>query len=60
MLLVVNQDYKGCDFDRTLSVRQGEVVVLVEKRGNDDWFYVKKRDGFEGFIPASVAGNGYI
>lgn len=64
-LLVVNSDYTGSVLNKTLTVQQGDVVVLVQGGGVEtdvdaEWFYVKKRDGSQGFIPAAVAGHGYI
>lgn len=63
-LLVVNSDYGGNVLNKTLSVKKGDVVMLVPGVGESDvdseWFYVKKKDGSQGFIPAVVAGHGYI
>ncbi|KAM3961320.1 LOW QUALITY PROTEIN: uncharacterized protein ACR2FA_004659, partial [Aphomia sociella] len=64
-LLVVTSDYKGSDLNRTLSVQQGDVVTLIQGKGTEadvdaEWFYVRKRDGSHGFIPAVIAGHGYI
>ncbi|XP_026757794.3 uncharacterized protein LOC113517338 [Galleria mellonella] len=64
-LLVVTSDFKGSDLNKTLSVKQGDVVTLVQGKGVEtdmdaDWFYVTKRDGSHGFIPAVIAGHGYI
>lgn len=64
-LLVVNSDYTGSVLNKTLTVQKGDVVVLVQGRGVEtdvdaEWFYVKKKDGSQGFIPAVVAGHGYI
>ncbi|XP_028173642.1 uncharacterized protein LOC114362429 isoform X1 [Ostrinia furnacalis] len=64
-LLVVNSDYRGSDLNRTLSVQQGDVVILVqgtavESDVDAEWFYVRKKDGTQGFIPAAIAGHGYI
>ena len=64
-LLVVNSDYTGSVLNKTLTVQKGDVVVLVQGGGVEtdvdaEWFYVKKRDGSQGFIPAVVAGHGYI
>lgn len=64
-LLVVNSDYTGSALNKTLTVTKGDVVVLVQGGGVEadvdaEWFYVKKRDGSQGFIPAVVAGHGYI
>ncbi|CAG9585122.1 unnamed protein product [Danaus chrysippus] len=61
-LLVINSAYTGSYYNRTLTVNKGEVVVLMDRETDVDleWFYVKKRDGSEGFIPAAIAGHGYI
>ncbi|KAJ0180738.1 hypothetical protein K1T71_004142 [Dendrolimus kikuchii] len=63
-LLVVSSDFKGSALNRTLSVQKGDVVTLVqgvvESDVDAEWFYVKKKDGKDGFIPASIAGHGYI
>lgn len=64
-LLVVNSDYVGSVLNKTLTVQKGDVVVLVQGGGVEtdvdaEWFYVKKKDGSQGFIPAAVAGHGYI
>lgn len=64
-LLVVNSDYVGSVLNKTLTVQKGDVVVLVQGGGVEtdvdaEWFYVKKKDGTQGFIPAAVAGHGYI
>lgn len=57
-LLVVDEDYaeKGSN---TLSVRKGDVVTLLSThlRG---WFWVRRTEGEEGYIPAAVAGYGYV
>ncbi|CAG4951947.1 unnamed protein product [Parnassius apollo] len=64
-LLVVNSDYGGNVLNKTLTVHKGDVVTLVQGDGSEtdvdsEWFYVRKKDGSEGFIPAVVAGHGYI
>ncbi|XP_072943786.1 uncharacterized protein [Epargyreus clarus] len=64
-LLVVNSDYTGSVLNNTLSVMKGDVVVLVQGGGvetdvDSEWFYVRKKDGTQGFIPAVLAGHGYI
>lgn len=63
-LVVVNSDFKGEVYNRTVSVKKGEVVVLMQSGAETDvdleWFYVRKRDGNHGFIPAAVVGHGYI
>jgi hypothetical protein len=63
--MVVNSDYKGSVLNKTLTVQRGDVVVLLQGTGVEadvdaDWFYVKKKDGSQGFIPAAIAGHGYI
>ncbi|CAG9783996.1 unnamed protein product [Diatraea saccharalis] len=65
ILMVVNSDYKGSVLNRTLTVQKGDVVVLMQGTGLEadidmDWFYVKMKDGRQGFIPAAIAGHGYI
>ncbi|KOB74154.1 hypothetical protein OBRU01_09546 [Operophtera brumata] len=60
-LLVVTSDYVGSG--NTLNVQHGDVVVLLQRGETDvdaEWFYVRKSDGSQGFIPAKIAGNGYI
>ncbi|KAL4707392.1 hypothetical protein ACJJTC_008577 [Scirpophaga incertulas] len=63
-LMVVNSDYQGSPMNRTLTVDRGDVVVLMQGAGvanvDSDWFYVKKKDGSQGYIPAAIAGHGYI
>ncbi|CAG5051221.1 unnamed protein product [Parnassius apollo] len=64
-LLVVNSDYGGNVLNKTLTVHKGDVVTLVQGDGSEtdvdsEWFYVRKKDGSEGFIPAVVADHGYI
>ena len=63
-LVFVNSDYNGSALNRTVSVRKGEVVVLIQGGEETDvdleWFYIRKRDGSQGFIPAAIAGHGYI
>ncbi|GBP40945.1 hypothetical protein EVAR_26026_1 [Eumeta japonica] len=63
-LMVVSNDFVGDTLDNTLSVKQGDVVVLMQDASETDadseWFYVKRKDGKLGFIPAVVAGHGYI
>ncbi|XP_047512585.1 uncharacterized protein LOC125054622 isoform X1 [Pieris napi] len=63
-LLLVNSDYVGCVMNKTLTVYKGDVVTLVPGLGESDvdseWFYVRKSDGSEGFIPAALTENGFI
>ncbi|XP_030380299.1 uncharacterized protein LOC115628362 [Scaptodrosophila lebanonensis] len=58
-LVAINSDY----ITDSIAVHKGEIVTLCECRESKDqrqWFYVKTRDGREGFIPAEVAGHGYL
>lgn len=51
----------------SIVVKKGDVVTLLachqvnDKRNQPmQWFYVRARDGTEGYIPASVAGHGFL
>ncbi|XP_043676952.1 uncharacterized protein LOC122633283 isoform X3 [Vespula pensylvanica] len=57
-LLVIRNDYEGRGAN-SLSVSKGDVVALLSDHVND-WFWVRSRDGREGFIPAVVAGHGFL
>ncbi|XP_065345886.1 uncharacterized protein LOC135943335 isoform X1 [Cloeon dipterum] len=57
-LLLIRSDYNSRGRN-TLSVSKGDVVVLVSSRLKD-WFWVRRTDGCEGFIPAVVAGHGFL
>lgn len=57
-LLVIDCDYKSLD-SNTLNVFKGDVVVLVSAHIRD-WFWVRTREGLEGFIPAAIAGHGFL
>ncbi|XP_063239069.1 uncharacterized protein LOC134540336 [Bacillus rossius redtenbacheri] len=57
-LLVVRSDYRSKGRN-TLSVAKGDVVALVSGHLKD-WFWVRSRDGEEGFIPSVVAGHGFL
>ena len=59
-LLLVREDYEGRGSPDALSVSKGEVVVLLADCADADWFWVRARDGREGFIPAVVAGHGFL
>lgn len=65
ILLVINKDYEGDFLNNTISVNQGDVVILIqgdslETDVDSEWFYIRKNDGKQGFIPADIAGHGYI
>lgn len=57
-LLLIRSDYNSRGRN-TLSVSKGDVVVLVSGRLKD-WFWVRRGDGCEGFIPSVVAGHGFL
>lgn len=64
-LMVIESDFEGVQSVNTLSVKKGDVVVLlqgdnVEADVDCEWFYVRNKNGSEGFIPASIAGHGYL
>lgn len=58
-LVAITNNYTS----ENLTVQKGDIVTLVECREAKDhkqWFYVKTRDDREGFIPAEVAGHGFL
>ncbi|KAJ8971821.1 hypothetical protein NQ317_002938 [Molorchus minor] len=57
-LLVIITDFEGSG-DNSITVRKGEVVFLLDANVKG-WFYVRNKDGAEGFIPAAVAGHGFL
>lgn len=57
-LLVISTDYQSRGRS-TLSVCKGDVVVLISGHLKD-WFFVRNKNGDEGFIPAVVAGHGFL
>lgn len=57
-LLVISKDYKST-CDNTIDVNQGEVVVLLSTH-LCGWFWVRNKNGIEGFIPSSIAGYGFL
>lgn len=57
-LLVIRSDYEARD-SNVLTVAKGDVVVLLSDHINN-WFWVRSRDGREGFIPADIAGHGFL
>ncbi|KAJ3642532.1 hypothetical protein Zmor_025300 [Zophobas morio] len=57
-LLVINGDYYGKE-KNSLHVNKGEVVVLLGTHVKD-WFWVRNNEGQEGFIPAVIAGHGFL
>ncbi|XP_042574691.1 uncharacterized protein si:dkey-97a13.12 [Cyprinus carpio] len=50
-LVVVTADYSA-DCDEELSVRAGEVVLLLYQE-NADWCYVQLQNGKEGYVPTA-------
>lgn len=57
-LLVVCCDYAS-EKRNTLAVKKGEVVVLLSTQVKG-WFWVRNKERAEGFIPAAVAGHGFL
>ena len=57
-LLIIRNDYDGLG-NSAISVKKGDVVALLSDHVND-WFWVRARDGREGFIPAIIAGHGFL
>ncbi|KAK0160845.1 hypothetical protein PV328_008211 [Microctonus aethiopoides] len=57
-LLVIRNDYVGRG-NNSISVFKGDVVALLSDH-IQEWFWVRARDGREGFIPAVVAGHGFL
>ncbi|KAL1494588.1 hypothetical protein ABEB36_010162 [Hypothenemus hampei] len=57
-LLVMNEDYTSQGKD-SLSVSTNEVVFLLDARIKG-WFYVRNKEGKEGFIPSAIAGHGFL
>lgn len=57
-LLVVCSDYDS-EKRNTLVVKKGDVVVLLSTQVKG-WFWVRNKEGAEGFIPAAVAGHGFL
>ncbi|CAK9812456.1 hypothetical protein ANTQUA_LOCUS7275 [Anthophora quadrimaculata] len=57
-LLVIRSDYES-QGGNALSVSKGDVVALLSDHVSD-WFWVRSRDGREGFIPAVIAGHGFL
>jgi hypothetical protein len=63
-LLAITDDYDG----EAVSVRKGEVVSLLackeyQEKGSANyrqWFFIRNRDGSEGYIPSEIAGNGFL
>ncbi|XP_011308855.1 uncharacterized protein [Fopius arisanus] len=57
-LLIIQNDYSSQNKD-SMTVCKGDVVALLSEH-MQDWFWVRSRDGREGFIPAVVAGHGFL
>ncbi|XP_037810454.1 alpha-protein kinase 1-like [Lucilia sericata] len=58
-LVAITTDYST----DALTLHKGDIVTLCECRETKDhrqWFYVRTRDGRQGYIPAEVAGHGYL
>lgn len=63
-LLAITENFAST----AIVVKKGDVVTLLACHQVNDkrlsqpmqWFYVRARDGTEGYIPASVAGHGFL
>lgn len=63
-LLAITENY--CS--DTIQVRKGDVVSLLackeyHEKGSANyrqWFFIRNRDGAEGYIPSEKAGNGFL
>lgn len=65
-LLAVQMNYKSS----AVTVRKGDVVTLLALQASEirdnhsraprQWFYIRTRNGIEAFIPAEVAGHGFL
>lgn len=63
-LLAVQMNYKSS----AIAVKKGDVVTLLACKEIRDsfaktprqWFYIRTRNGNEAFIPAEVAGHGFL
>lgn len=65
-LLAITENYVS----ETISVNKGDVVILLACQDNkataqqqqhvQQWFYVRTRDNVVGYIPAGVAGHGFL
>ncbi|KAF7288025.1 uncharacterized protein LOC143190751 [Rhynchophorus ferrugineus] len=57
-LLVINDNYEGIG-KSSIRVTKNEVVFLLNA-SIKGWFYVKNKEGQEGFIPSVIAGHGFL
>ncbi|CAG9854077.1 unnamed protein product [Phyllotreta striolata] len=57
-LLVITSNFCGRGNDDIL-VKKGDVVYLLDASFKG-WFYVKDKDGNEGYIPSAIAGHGFV
>jgi hypothetical protein len=63
-LLAITEDFRS----DTISVTKGDVVTLVACKeylengasSYKQWFFIRNREGHEGYIPAEVAGHGFL
>lgn len=61
-LLAITDNYDS----ESVSVKKGDVVILLACKESrtptqkQQWFYVRTRDNAIGFIPAEIAGNGFL
>lgn len=57
-LLVISSDYESAG-ENTINVTKGDVVALLSTH-LFGWFWVRNKNGSEGFIPSAVAGHGFL
>ncbi|XP_044754465.1 uncharacterized protein LOC123313589 [Coccinella septempunctata] len=57
-LLVITKNYDGME-KNAMKVKEGEVVFLLNS-SVQGWFWVRNKEGCEGFIPAAIAGHGFL
>lgn len=61
-LLAITDNYDS----ESVSVKKGDVVILIACKESrtptktQQWFYIRTRDNSIGFIPAEIAGNGFL
>nr|CAH7749326.1 unnamed protein product [Callosobruchus chinensis] len=57
-LLVITTNFEGSGGNE-IRVRKGDVVFLLDANVRG-WFYVRTKEGAEGYIPTETAGHGFL
>nr|CAI5867092.1 unnamed protein product [Callosobruchus analis] len=57
-LLVITSNFEGSGGNE-IRVRKGDVVFLLDANVRG-WFYVRTKEGAEGYIPTETAGHGFL